>query len=77
MGNYVGLPPLHICVGTYEIHYDDCVSVARKAKEHGVEVILSEWPKMVHAFPILSPLFPEAENAMLEICEFAKSHLNQ
>ena len=77
MGDFAGLPPLHICVGTHEIHYDDCVNVAQKAKEHGVEVILSEWPKMVHAFPILSPLFPEAKNAMDEICEFAKNQLNQ
>lgn len=77
MGDFTGLPPLLICVGTHEIHYDDCVSVAQKAKEHGVEVILSEWPKMVHAFPILSPLFPEAKNAMDEICEFVQNQLNQ
>ena len=76
-GDYAGLPPLHICVGTHEIHLDDCENVARKAKKHGVDVILSKWPRMVHAFPILSPLFPEAKNAMAEICEFAKSHINQ
>lgn len=75
-GDYIGLPPLLVCVGTYEIHYDDCVSIARKAKEQGVEVTLSEWPKMVHAFPLLSPLFPEAKNAMIEICEFVQTHLN-
>jgi epsilon-lactone hydrolase len=76
MGNYEGFPPLHICVGTHEIHLDDCENVASKAKEQGVNVILSKWPRMVHAFPILSPLFPEAKNAMVEICEFAKTHLN-
>ena len=75
MGNYAGLPPLHICVGTHEIHYDDCVGVAKKAKEHGVDVTLSEWSKMIHAFPILSPLFPEAKKAMVEICEFAQNQL--
>ena len=75
MGDYEGLPPLHICVGTHEIHLDDCENVARRAKEQGVDVILSKWPKMVHAFPILSPLFPEAKDAMAEICEFAKNHV--
>jgi len=70
MGDYKGLPPLHICVGTHEIHYDDCAGVAAKAKAHGVDVTFSQWPKMVHAFPILSPLFPEAKMAMEEICEF-------
>jgi len=51
---------------------DDCIDVARRAKEHGVDVILRKWPKMVHAFPILSPLFPEAKQAISEICGFAK-----
>lgn len=77
MGNYKYIPPLLICVGTYEIHYDDCINVAQKAKEHGVEVKLCEWPKMVHAFPMFSPLFPEAKNALAEICEFVKTHVAQ
>lgn len=77
MGDYRGLPPLHICVGTHEIHYDDCVAVAAKAKAHGVAVTFSQWPKMVHAFPILAPLFPEAKRAMEEICEFVKKQLEQ
>ena len=38
MGNYEGLPPLYICVGTHEIHLDDCVNVAQKAKAAGVAV---------------------------------------
>jgi acetyl esterase/lipase len=77
MGDFTGCPPLHICVGTREIHYDDCVNVAQKAKDHGVEVTLSEWPNMVHAFPMLSPLFPEAKQAMSEICDFAQRQLNR
>jgi len=75
MGNFEGLPPLHICVGTHEIHLDDCINVAKRAKEHGVEVTLSKWEKMVHAFPIMSPLFPEAKEAMNEICEYVVKHL--
>ena len=75
MGDYTGLPPLYICVGTHEIHLDDCENVAGKAKAQGVDVILRKWPKMVHAFPILSPLFPEAKHAMAEICEFIRYHI--
>lgn len=74
-GNYKGLPPLFICVGTHEIHLNDCENVARTAKEHGVDVTLRKWEKMVHAFPILSPLFPEAKKAMFEICEFARNNM--
>ena len=75
MGDYKGLPPLHICVGTHEIHLDDCANVAQKAKAHGVDVVFSQWPGMVHAFPVLSPLFPEAKMAMGEICGFVKTQL--
>ena len=75
MGNLEGIPPLFICVGTHEIHLDDCINVANKAKEHGVNVKLIKWPKMVHAFPMLSPMFPEAQKAMSEICEFALNQL--
>ncbi len=64
MGDFTGFPPLHICVGTHEIHFDDCVAVARKAKGQGVDVVLRQWPGMVHAFPILAPLFLEAETAL-------------
>jgi len=76
-GNFRGLPPLHICVGTYEIHLDDCVNVAKKAKKQGVPVTLRTWPGMVHAFPIMSPLFPEAKLALSDICAFARKHVTQ
>lgn len=75
-GNYEGIPPLYICVGTNEIHYDDCVNVAKVAKHYGVQVTLKEWKNMVHAFPLLTPLFPEAKRAFKEICEFMKSPSN-
>lgn len=71
-GNYEGIPPLFICVGTHEIHLDDCVNVAKVAEQHGVEVTLRKWENMIHAFPLLTPLFPEAKKAFLEICEFIK-----
>lgn len=75
-GNFEGVTPLYICVGTYEIHLDDCINIYELAKKHGVEVTLKKWEKMVHAFPMLSPLFPEAKQAMSEICEFVKQKLN-
>ena len=74
-GNYEGVPPLFICVGTHEIHLNDCENVARIAEEHGVKVSLHKWDRMVHAFPLFSPLFPEAKQALAEICEFARNNL--
>ena len=74
-GDYHGLPPIYICVGTHEIHLNDCENVANRAKDQGVEVTLKKWDKMIHAFPLLSPLFPEAKQAMQEICDFTRSNL--
>ena len=71
-GNYEGIPPLYICVGTNEIHFEDCVNVAKVAANYGVDVTLKKWDKMVHAFPLLTPLFPEARNAFMDICDFIK-----
>ncbi len=75
-GDHTGLPPLYLLVGTYEIHLDDTVNFARKARQAGVEVHLSIWDKMIHAFPILSPLFPEAKEALSEICDYIKRNLS-
>ncbi len=71
-GNFEGIPPLYICVGTHEIHFDDCVKISEIAKKFGVDVTLRTWDKMIHAFPLLSPLFPEAKKALEEICGFVK-----
>lgn len=76
-GNYMGIPPLFICVGTHEIHFDDCVSVVRVAKDHGAEVTLRKWDKMIHAFPLLAPLFPEATAALEEVFEFVRSYSHE
>jgi len=75
-GNYEGIPPLYICVGTHEIHLDDCVNVTRVASAYGVDVTLRKWDRMVHAFPLLTPLFPEARKAFGEICNFIINHSN-
>ncbi|MEZ4609903.1 MAG: alpha/beta hydrolase [Caldilineaceae bacterium] len=75
MGDFAGAPPLLICVGSHEIHLDDCVNVAHKAEADGVDVTLRVWPGMVHAFPILAPWFPEATQAHAEICDFARRHI--
>lgn len=74
-GDFRGIPPIYICVGTNEIHYDDCISISKIAEESGVDVTLRVWHKMIHAFPLLSPLFPEAKSAMREICDYVRREL--
>jgi len=70
-----GLPPVLLCIGTNEIHLDDTVNFAKKAKEQGTDTTLMVWEGMVHAFPIMSPLFPEAKKAMEGICAFIRNRL--
>ena len=54
---------------------DDSIRFAEKAKAAGVDVTLKVGEGMVHCYPLLAPLFPEATEAMNEICAFIRAHL--
>ncbi len=75
MAELSNLPPILLCVGTHEIHLDDTVNFAKKAEVAGTPINLRLWEGMIHAFPILSPLFPEAKEAMSDICRFIRANL--
>lgn len=75
-GDLSGLPPISLTVGTNEIHLDDTVNFAKKAESYGVDVELNVWKGMVHAFPILSPLFPEAKRSLGAISDFIRNSLD-
>ena len=74
-GDLHGLPPLFICVGTSETMLDDSTRFAEKARAAGVDVTLRVWEGMIHCFPLLAPLFPEATQALDEICAFIKARI--
>lgn len=69
-GDLHGLPPLFICVGANETMLDDSTRFAEKAEAAGVNVTLRVWDGMVHCFPLMAPLFPEATQALNEICAY-------
>jgi monoterpene epsilon-lactone hydrolase len=73
-GNLHGLPPLLIYVGEYETLLDDSTRFAAKALDAGVEVTLRVGEGMVHCYPLMAPLFPEATQALEEICAFIQTH---
>lgn len=73
-GDYRGLPPLLIQVGTREVLLDDSVRVAERAKASGVDVSLETWPGLVHVWPLLAPTAPESEQAVARIGEFVIKH---
>jgi monoterpene epsilon-lactone hydrolase len=73
-GDLHGLPPLLIYVGEYETLLDDSIRFAAKAEAAGVEVTLRVGEGMVHCYPLMAPLFPEATQALEEICTFIQTH---
>lgn len=75
-GDLHGLPPILIYVGENEVLLDDSTRFAEKAKAAGVDVTLKIGQGMFHCYPVCAPLFPEARQAMAEICAFIKTHLS-
>lgn len=75
-GDLHGLPPLHISVGDDETMRDDTTRFAAKASAAGVDVTLRVAEGMVHCYPLMAPLFPEATHALEEICSFIRQHVN-
>jgi acetyl esterase/lipase len=71
-GDWTGAPPMLIQVGRAEVLLDDSRTLARVAREAGVEVDLQEWDRMVHVFQMFSGLIDEADNAIARVGEFVK-----
>ncbi len=76
-GELSGLPPIFIVSGTDDELYDDGEQFYLKAKQAGVNANFLSGKGMLHCYPLLAPLFPEATRAMEEIAEFVKKCLCQ
>jgi len=69
-GDFSGLPPLLIQVGTREILLDDAVRTAEKAKAAGVEVSYFAGEDLIHVWPVLIAGAPESIAAVAQIGDF-------
>ncbi len=74
-GDLAGLPPLLINSAVDDELFDDGESFASKARACGVEVTFRRGVGMVHCYPLLAPMFPEATQAMDEIVAFMRARL--
>ena len=74
-GDLRGLPPLLLSVGGDETLLDDSIRFARKAQEAGVDVTLRVGEGMCHCYPACAPMFPEATQALEELCSFIRARL--
>ena len=74
-GDPAGFPPLLINAGEDDELFDDGRNFAEKARRAGVAVSFQAGAGMIHCYPLLAPMFPEARDAMRDIADFAQRHL--
>jgi epsilon-lactone hydrolase len=75
-GDLHGLPPILINAGTNDELIDGAEKFFEKAKAAGVDILFRKGEKMVHCYPLLAPMFPEAVEAMDEIVKFIRYNLD-
>lgn len=76
-GDFTGFPPMLIQVGSIEMLLSDSRTVAKKAREKGVQVKLSEYEGMFHVFQRAMLLMPESRKAWLEVEKFIEKLLEK
>ena len=69
-GDYTGLPPTLLLVGTHEIFLCDCRRFKEKAESAGIALSYSEWKDMFHDWMALTPALREANQAVDGIVDF-------
>jgi monoterpene epsilon-lactone hydrolase len=73
LGDFTGLPPIRILVGSTEVLLDSSVATAASVRSAGGDVSLQVWRDMPHVFPIFSFL-PEGRMAMHDMAGFFDRH---
>lgn len=73
-GEFYGLPPMLIQVGTHEILESDSVTVYEKAASAGVDATLTRYDGMFHVFQLGGNLLKESRAAWTEVGSFIKEH---
>lgn len=74
-GDFSGLPPLLIHVGSDEILLDDSRFLAEKARRAGTFVDLEIWDNMFHVWHFLAGILPQGRKAIQRIAEFINDHI--
>lgn len=69
-GDFAGLPPMMVHVGSTEILLDDARAIKRNAKRAGVRLVYREWNGMPHVFPLFHLILPEGRKALDQIAGF-------
>lgn len=75
-GDLSNLPPLLIQVSTYEALIFQCRDFAQKIRDSGGEVVLEEYPEMMHVWQFYKPSLAESQQALVNIAQFVKEQLS-
>lgn len=65
-----GLPPIFINAGEYDELFGDGQAFYLKGLKSGLDIHFRAGKQMIHCYPLLAPMFPEATEAMNEIKQF-------
>lgn len=75
-GEFAGLAPLLIQVGSAEVLMDDAVRLARAAGAARVPVQLEIWPEMIHVWHFFHRTLTDARRALAQAGTFVRSHFD-
>eukprot|EP01118_Nematostelium_gracile_P012949 TRINITY_DN4814_c0_g1_i1.p1 TRINITY_DN4814_c0_g1~~TRINITY_DN4814_c0_g1_i1.p1 ORF type:complete len:362 (-),score=93.79 TRINITY_DN4814_c0_g1_i1:22-1107(-) len=70
-----GLPPLLVHCGEVEIFNAEIHTFAEKAKQDGVDIVLVDFPDMIHCFQLFWMILPIAVHAIEEIGKFIREKI--
>ncbi|MGV9744099.1 alpha/beta hydrolase [Rhodococcus zopfii] len=74
-GDLSGLPPTLIQVGTTEVLYPQVSEFARRLRAAGVDVRVTEQPRLWHVAHLQASLVREAAEAIVDLGAFLRSHM--
>ncbi|HEY2482373.1 MAG TPA: alpha/beta hydrolase [Caulobacteraceae bacterium] len=73
-GQFAGLPPMLLQVGTRDLLLDDSRRLESVAMVAGVEVDLEVWPGLIHVWHVWGDAVPEARAALESVGRFIRKH---
>jgi epsilon-lactone hydrolase len=73
-GDYTGLPPIYIQVGTEEILLGDSLLVEKAALAANTPIIVEVWDDMMHVWQSFWQILPEGKQALTKAAQFIQTH---
>ena len=76
-GRLDGLPPTIVHIGKREVLYEQVLEFAGNLRAAGVELRLTEFPRLWHVGHVTAGVLPESREAVEELGEFLRRKLDR